>query len=127
MRFECRQPARTDLTFQLVTKLIENRLALTHDCPAELGDHEALAAGVVGFTSRSMYPRSSRTAIVFAVGPVLAVGAGGGPFTATTVQQVTTGDITSVRLEGVGHYAALEAPAALSTAILEFLDSVDAT
>ena len=36
--------------------------------------------------------------------PVLAVGAGGGPFTAGTVRQVTVGPVESVQLEGVGHY-----------------------
>jgi pimeloyl-ACP methyl ester carboxylesterase len=58
--------------------------------------------------------------------PALAVGAGGGPFTAATVAQVTAGDPASVQLDGVGHYAALEAPQALSTAILDFLNRVDA-
>ncbi len=99
MRFECRQLARTQLTFQLVdVPAVEQKLRLR-----ELATSKPVSV------------------------PVLAVDAGGGPFTAATDQQVTTGDITSVRLEGVGHYAALEAPAALSTAILEFLDSVDAT
>ena len=59
--------------------------------------------------------------------PVLAVGAGGGPFTAATVRQIKAGEVTAVQLEGVGHYAALEAPEALSIAILEFLGRVDAT
>jgi pimeloyl-ACP methyl ester carboxylesterase len=58
--------------------------------------------------------------------PVLAVGAGGGPFTAGTLAQVTAGDVRSVQLDGVGHHAALEAPEALSAVILEFLSSVDA-
>jgi pimeloyl-ACP methyl ester carboxylesterase len=58
--------------------------------------------------------------------PVLAVGAGGGPFTAGTLAQVSAGDVRSVQLEGVGHYAALEAPEELSAVILEFLSSVDA-
>ncbi|MFB5678384.1 alpha/beta fold hydrolase [Paenibacillus terreus] len=57
--------------------------------------------------------------------PVLAIGAGGGPFTARTVGQITVGGIKSVQLEGVGHYVALEAPAALSTVILDFLKSID--
>ncbi len=57
--------------------------------------------------------------------PVLAVGAGGGPFTAVTMSQVTAGDVRSVQLDGVGHYVALEAPAALSGAILDFLDGID--
>ena len=42
--------------------------------------------------------------------PVLAVGAGGGPFTAGTMSKVTSTDISSVLLDGVGHYAAMEAP-----------------
>ncbi|WP_028045518.1 alpha/beta hydrolase [Cellulomonas sp. URHE0023] len=57
--------------------------------------------------------------------PVLAVGAGGGPFTAATLDQVTAGEITAVQLDGVGHYAALEAPAALAAQILDFVRSVD--
>lgn len=58
--------------------------------------------------------------------PVLAVGAGGGPFTEATVSQVTAGRVESVQLDGVGHYAALEAPAALAKAILDFVENVDA-
>jgi pimeloyl-ACP methyl ester carboxylesterase len=58
--------------------------------------------------------------------PVLAVGAGGGPFTFGTLSQVTTGSVGSVQLDGVGHYAALEAPQELSAAILDFLGSVEA-
>ena len=58
--------------------------------------------------------------------PVLAVGAAGGPFTAATVEQVTAGPVESVRLDGIGHYAALEAPQALARAVLDFLDRVDA-
>lgn len=58
--------------------------------------------------------------------PVLAVGAGGGPFTAGTLAQVTAGDVKSVQLDGVGHYVALEAPDALAATLLEFLRGVDA-
>jgi pimeloyl-ACP methyl ester carboxylesterase len=58
--------------------------------------------------------------------PVLAVGAGGGPFTVATMSQVTGGNVRSVLLEGVGHYAAMEAPERLSQAILDFVASVDA-
>jgi hypothetical protein len=43
--------------------------------------------------------------------PVLAVGAGGGPFTAATMSQAAPGKVSSVSLDGVGHYAAMEAPA----------------
>jgi len=59
--------------------------------------------------------------------PVLAVGGGGGPFTAGTLSQVTTAEISTVQLDGVGHYVALEAPDALAAAILRFVDAVDAT
>ena len=36
------------------------------------------------------------------------------------------GPVESVQLDGVGHYAALEAPQALAGAVLDFLDRVDA-
>lgn len=52
--------------------------------------------------------------------PVLAVGAGGGPFTSDTMSQVTSTDISAVSLDGVGHYAAMEAPEELAKAILGF-------
>lgn len=57
--------------------------------------------------------------------PVLAVGAGGGPFTFETVRHVASGEVRQVKLDGVGHYAAMEAPSALATALLEFFGSVD--
>jgi pimeloyl-ACP methyl ester carboxylesterase len=52
--------------------------------------------------------------------PVLAIGAGGGPFTQATMAQVAAGEVRSVQLDGVGHYAALEAPAQVADAILAF-------
>jgi pimeloyl-ACP methyl ester carboxylesterase len=58
--------------------------------------------------------------------PVLAVGAGGGPFTANTMSQATSMDMSSVSLDGVGHYAAMEAPEKLAKALLDFTASVDA-
>ncbi|WP_217165946.1 alpha/beta fold hydrolase [Streptomyces sp. AC512_CC834] len=59
--------------------------------------------------------------------PVLAVGAGGGPFTANTMSQAAAAtDVRSVSLDGVGHYAAMEAPTELATAILDFVGDVDA-
>jgi pimeloyl-ACP methyl ester carboxylesterase len=59
--------------------------------------------------------------------PVLAVGAGGGPFTAATMTQAAPGGAVSpVSLDGVGHYAAMEAPDELAKAILGFAASVDA-
>ena len=57
--------------------------------------------------------------------PVLAIGAGGGGFTAATWSQVAT-DVRPVRLEGVGHYAALEAPEQVAAAVLEFTAGLDA-
>ncbi len=58
--------------------------------------------------------------------PVLAVGAGGGPFTAGTMSRAASTEIRSVQLDGVGHYAAMEAPKELSQALLEFIASVGA-
>jgi len=58
--------------------------------------------------------------------PVLTVGAGGGSFTSDTMSQVVSADISAVSLDGVGHYAALEAPEELAKAILDFAGSVDA-
>jgi pimeloyl-ACP methyl ester carboxylesterase len=55
--------------------------------------------------------------------PVLAVGARGGPFTAATMHQVAS-NLTAVSLDGVGHYAALEAPDRVAKAILEFVRQV---
>ena len=58
--------------------------------------------------------------------PVLAVGAGGGPFTAGTMSQAARSGISSVHLDGVGHYAAMEAPEELAKAVLGFVDGIDA-
>ena len=57
--------------------------------------------------------------------PVLAVGAGGGPFTQDTMSRAARGQVRSVQLEGVGHYAAMEAPDKLSKTLIEFFQSVD--
>jgi pimeloyl-ACP methyl ester carboxylesterase len=58
--------------------------------------------------------------------PVLAVGAGGGPFTAASMSKAASAEVSSVRLNGVGHYAAIEAPEELAKAILGFIDGIDA-
>lgn len=58
--------------------------------------------------------------------PVLAVGAGGGPFTVGTMTQAAASEVRSVSLDGVGHYAALEAPDELATALLDFFRGIDA-
>jgi pimeloyl-ACP methyl ester carboxylesterase len=56
--------------------------------------------------------------------PVLAVGAGGGDFTYHTMSQVAD-QLSGATLEGVGHYPALEAPAALAEALLGFYRTVE--
>ncbi|GCF09788.1 hypothetical protein KDI_33520 [Dictyobacter arantiisoli] len=58
--------------------------------------------------------------------PVLAIGARGGEFTFATMSQVASGQVRSVSLDGVGHYAALEAPEKVADALLEFFNSIDA-
>src|SRR5271156_5132914 len=59
--------------------------------------------------------------------PVLAIGAGSGEFTSATMSQVSSDLVRSVTLEGVGHYAALEAPDQVAHALLDFFSIVDAT
>jgi pimeloyl-ACP methyl ester carboxylesterase len=58
--------------------------------------------------------------------PVLAIGAGGGELTSATMNQVSSAPVRSVTLEGVGHYAALEAPDEVAHALLDFFRTVDA-
>jgi pimeloyl-ACP methyl ester carboxylesterase len=59
--------------------------------------------------------------------PVLAVGAGGGSFTAATMTQAAPRtQVSTASLDGVGHYAAMEAPDELAKAILEFTGRIDA-
>lgn len=58
--------------------------------------------------------------------PVLTIGAGGGGFTAHTLGAAAPGrEIRSTLLNGVGHYAAMEAPQAVADALLDFFLSVD--
>jgi pimeloyl-ACP methyl ester carboxylesterase len=57
--------------------------------------------------------------------PTLAIGAGGGTFTLNTMSQATMTEVKSVLLEGVGHYAAMEAPEKLAVALLDFIRGVD--
>jgi len=59
--------------------------------------------------------------------PVLAIDGGGGLFTLNTMSQVASTEVRSILLEGVGHYAAMEAPARVAEAILSFLKEVDKT
>ena len=58
--------------------------------------------------------------------PVLTVGAGGGGFTHASVSRAVAGPVEAVLLDGVGHYAALEAPERLAEALLAFIDGIDA-
>lgn len=58
--------------------------------------------------------------------PVLAVGAGGGAFTAATMAEVAGSSLRSSVLDGVGHYVALEAPDRLAAALAAFIADVDA-
>lgn len=57
--------------------------------------------------------------------PVMAVGAGGGRFTIEAMSQAVGNDVRSVTLDGVGHYAAMEAPEELAKAILYFIGNAD--
>ncbi|MFL6115067.1 MAG: alpha/beta fold hydrolase [Catenulispora sp.] len=57
--------------------------------------------------------------------PVLAVGARAGSFTPATMAQAASTEVSSVLLEGVGHYVAMEAPEELAKAIVEFTGSID--
>ncbi len=57
--------------------------------------------------------------------PVLAVGAGSGDFPHHTMTQVAD-HVSAATLDGVGHYAAMEAPEALAQALLAFYRSIDA-
>jgi pimeloyl-ACP methyl ester carboxylesterase len=57
--------------------------------------------------------------------PVLAIGAGR-TFTFDTMSQAAKAGVSSVSLDGVGHYVAMEAPDRLAKAILDFIGSVDA-
>lgn len=57
--------------------------------------------------------------------PVLAIDAGGGPFTSATMKAAAIGQVTTVTLNGVGHYPAQEAPEAVAEAMLPFLGKID--
>jgi pimeloyl-ACP methyl ester carboxylesterase len=57
--------------------------------------------------------------------PVLAIGAGSRDFTHHTMTQVAD-HVSAATLDGVGHYAAMEAPDALARALLDFYRSIDA-
>ncbi|MEU4690425.1 alpha/beta hydrolase [Actinoplanes sp. NPDC023714] len=56
--------------------------------------------------------------------PVLAVDGVNAPFTEQTMRQVAA-DVTAVRIPGVGHFVAQEAPAAFAAALTDFIGRVD--
>lgn len=58
--------------------------------------------------------------------PVLAVGARSGDFAHHTMTQVAD-NVASSKLDGVGHYAAMEAPEKLAQALLGFYRAIDAS
>jgi pimeloyl-ACP methyl ester carboxylesterase len=99
VRLQALELGGADLPFPLAAQLVEDRLTRAQHLEAERGDLTA---------------------------PVLAVGAGGGSFTARTMSQAAAADISSVSLDGVGHYAAMEAPGELAKALLGFTARVDA-
>jgi pimeloyl-ACP methyl ester carboxylesterase len=56
--------------------------------------------------------------------PVLAVGGGSGDFTPATLRQVAE-DVSALSLDGIGHYAAMEAPDRLAAGLLSFYGKLD--
>jgi len=58
--------------------------------------------------------------------PVTAIGSQGGTFTRSAFQGVTEREVSSIQLDGVGHYVAQQAPQLLAEALLETLAAVDA-
>lgn len=58
--------------------------------------------------------------------PVLAIGASGGPFTEHTMKRAAPGaNVRSVQIDDAGHYAAMEAPERVASAIRGFIEDVD--
>ena len=53
--------------------------------------------------------------------PVTTIGSRGGEFTYAAFRRVTTQEVTALRLDGVGHYVAQEAPHPLADRLLEVL------
>ncbi|SEG90675.1 Pimeloyl-ACP methyl ester carboxylesterase [Actinacidiphila yanglinensis] len=56
--------------------------------------------------------------------PVLAVGGRSGEFTPATMRQVAE-DVSTLSLDGIGHYAAMEAPTRLATGLRAFYAKLD--
>ena len=86
--------------------------------------------GAMGLYRSMLQEGSEMRALAEAPGltaPVLSIGAGGGTFTLDTLSRVAKTGVSSVLLNGVGHYVAMEAPDKLADAILDFVGRVDAT
>ena len=84
--------------------------------------------GAIGLYRSMLREGSEITALAQTPGlnvPVLAVGARAGSFTLATMTRATATEVSSVSLDGVGHYAAMEAPEELAKAIIEFTRRID--
>jgi pimeloyl-ACP methyl ester carboxylesterase len=57
--------------------------------------------------------------------PAMSVGGFSGPFTHDTLAQLTDAEVRDVRIDGVGHYVAQEAPDRLAEEMLTFYAEVD--
>ena len=84
--------------------------------------------GAIGLYRSMLREGSEITALAQTPGlnvPVLAVGTRAGSFTLATMTRATATEVSSVSLDGVGHYAAMEAPEELAKAIIEFTRRID--
>ncbi|MFJ8752425.1 alpha/beta fold hydrolase [Streptomyces sp. NPDC102441] len=84
--------------------------------------------GAIGLYRSMLREGSEITALARTPGlnvPVLAVGARAGSFTLTTMTRAAASEVSSASLDGVGHYAAMEAPEELAKAITEFTGRID--
>jgi pimeloyl-ACP methyl ester carboxylesterase len=84
--------------------------------------------GAIGLYRSMLREGSEITALAQTPGlnvPVLAVGARAGSFTLATMTQAAASEVSSVSLDGVGHYAAMEAPEELAKAMIEFTGRID--
>ena len=57
--------------------------------------------------------------------PMLAIDQNGSNFTAQSFSPASAGKLLSRIIENTGHYIAMEAPAALASAVLEFTAEID--
>lgn len=57
--------------------------------------------------------------------PVLTIDGANAPFTELSFRPVAAADFTAIRIDGVGHLVAQEAPAALAEALLGFMGRID--